>query len=81
MGAQVLVQSTIFEDCGEYIIESSSSDEDGYVTVADVNFGGSTNKAPSGLLNADSLPYEYSLLGSENTKVEVHKTAGQTLDF
>lgn len=53
------------------------SKEDGFAVENDNDFGSSENTAPAGTL--DSVPYEYTLLGSENVKAAVVGTAGQTL--
>ncbi|KAI1741452.1 polysaccharide lyase family 1 protein [Xylaria scruposa] len=79
MGAQVLVESTVFEGCGDKAIYFADSDETGYAVVKDVNLGGSTNSAPAGTLT--SVPYSYSLLGSANVKSSVTSNAGQKLSF
>lgn len=79
MGAQLLVQSSVFEASATKAIESADSDTTGYATVSDVNLGGSTNTAPSGSLT--SVPYTYSLLGSANVKSSVTTNAGQKLSF
>ncbi|KAJ2895489.1 hypothetical protein MKZ38_006427 [Zalerion maritima] len=81
MGAQALVQSTVFDECGGTVIESSSSDDDGYAVVIDCDLGDSENEAPAGSLTAGSMPYSYSLLGSGSTEAAVYGTAGQTLTF
>ncbi|KAI1819470.1 polysaccharide lyase family 1 protein [Xylaria intraflava] len=79
MGAQLLVESVVFEDCGDDAIYSADSDTTGYAVVRDVDLGGSTNSAPEGTLS--SVPYDYSLIGSDGTKDAVVSTAGQTLSF
>ncbi|KAI0469107.1 polysaccharide lyase family 1 protein [Xylaria cf. heliscus] len=79
MGAQILIESTVFESCGEKAIYFADSDETGYAVVRDVSLGGSVNSAPTGTLT--SVPYSYSLLGSGNTKSSVTSNAGQTLSF
>ncbi|KAI0188756.1 pectate lyase a [Xylaria flabelliformis] len=79
MGAQVLVESSVFEGCGDKAIYFADSDETGYAVVKDVNLGGSTNSAPAGTLT--SVPYSYSLLGSANVKSSVTSNAGQKLSF
>ncbi|KAG6358281.1 hypothetical protein INS49_014165 [Diaporthe citri] len=82
MGAQALVQSTVFENSGKKAVFTESSDADGYAVVIDTIFGGeSANTAPQGTLTASSPPYTYSLLGSANVKAAVTKEAGQTLSF
>ncbi|CAI9632479.1 unnamed protein product [Alternaria burnsii] len=82
MGAQALVQSTVFENSGKKMVYTESSAEDGFAVVEDVLFGGqSANTAPLGKLNAQSFPYKYELLGSANVKAAVTKEAGQTLSF
>ncbi|KAI1278335.1 pectate lyase a [Xylaria sp. FL0933] len=78
-GAQVLVESTVFESCGDDAIYFADSDTTGYAVVKDVNLGGSTNSAPTGSLT--SVPYSYSLLGSGSTKASVTSSAGCKLSF
>ncbi|KAF6811232.1 pectate lyase 2 [Colletotrichum plurivorum] len=82
MGAQALIQSSLFENVGKKAIFTESSKEDGYVVAIDVTLTGqSANTAPVGKLTASSPPYSYSLLGSGNVKAAVTKEAGQTLGF
>ena len=82
MGAQALVQSTVFENSGKKMVYSESSSEIGYAVVIDTIFGGeSANTAQTGTLSASSPPYSYSLLGSANVKAAVTREAGQTLSF
>jgi len=76
MGAHVLVESTVFTNLDD-AIESVDSDEDGYAVTNDVDLGEGQNTAPEGDLT--SVPYEYSLLGSENVKSAVTSSAGNTL--
>ncbi|KAI0016791.1 pectate lyase [Xylariomycetidae sp. FL0641] len=79
LGAQLLIESSVFEDCNDKAIFFDDSDETGYAVVRDVDLGGSTNSAPEGTLT--EMPYEYTLLGSENVKSSVTSNAGQTLSF
>ncbi|KAI1077280.1 pectate lyase a [Whalleya microplaca] len=79
MGAQILVESSVFEDCSEDAIFFADSDETGYAVVNDVDLGGSANTVPEGTLT--SVPYDYTLLGSANVKSAVVGTAGQNLQF
>ncbi|KAI5918171.1 pectate lyase [Camillea tinctor] len=79
MGAQLLIESTVFANSGTKAILSQDSDETGYAVVKDVDLGGSTNSAPEGTLT--SVPYEYTLLGSANVKAAVAGVVGQTLTF
>lgn len=82
MGAQALIQSSVFENCGKKAIFTESSDEDGYAVAIDVVLGGeSENTAPVGNMDADSPPYEYSLLGSGSVAGQVPGEAGQILEF
>ena len=80
MGAQLLVQSSVFEDSKKAIMSDDGS-KAGYATVEDVSLGGSTNSAPKGTIAAASVPYKYSLLGSGKVKTAVLASAGQTLRF
>jgi pectate lyase len=79
MGAQLLVQSSVFESSATNAIESADSDTIGYAVVQDVVLGGSTNSASKGTLT--NVPYSYSLLGSANVKASVTANAGQKLSF
>lgn len=79
MGAQLLVQSSVFESSAAKAIEQADSDSTGYAVVQDVILGGSNNSAPIGTLT--TVPYTYSLLGSANVKSSVTANAGQTLSF
>lgn len=80
MGAQLLVESCVFEGSGEAILSAGSS-ETGFATVRDVVFGNSTSTAPAGAMTIDDLPYPYDLLGSGDVKQSVVGKAGQTLQF
>lgn len=80
MGAELLIESCVFSGVEE-AIESADSDTVGYATVNDVDLGDGTNTVDAGSLDSSSIPYEYSLLGSENVKSSVTSTAGQTLSF
>jgi pectate lyase len=79
MGAQLLVESSVFESSATKAIFSDDSDEIGYAVVSDVDLGGSTNTAETGTLK--SVPYSYTKLGSGNVKASVTAAAGQTLSF
>ena len=82
MGAQALIQSSVFENVGKKAIYSESSDEVGYVVAEDVVLGGeSANTAPLGNLSADDIPYEFTLLGSASVPSTVPGEAGQVLTF
>ena len=82
MGAQALIQSSVFENVGKKAIFSESSDEVGYVVAVDVVLAGeSENTCPEGTLGAGSFPYSYDLLGSGNVKAQVPGAAGQKLSF
>ncbi|CAL3972082.1 unnamed protein product [Diplocarpon coronariae] len=78
MGAEVLVESAVFEGIAR-AIESADSSTVGFATVHDVDLGQGTNTVgPSSLTKA---PYEYALLGSKNVVSSVTTSAGQTLKF
>ncbi|KAJ2902954.1 hypothetical protein MKZ38_010606 [Zalerion maritima] len=81
MGAEVLVESTQFEDCGDEVIESKDSDEEGYAVVNDVDLGDSENTASTGSITEDDLGYSYTLVGSDVARDTVYGTAGNTLTF
>lgn len=76
MGAELLVESCVFSGV-ESAIESADSDTVGYATVNDVELGSGTNDAEAGSLT--TVPYDYSLLGSDSVVASVTSTAGQTL--
>lgn len=76
MGAQVLVESSVFSGVKSAVLSKDSKETGGAVTK-DVDFGGSENSAPKGTLT--SVPYSYSALGSAKVKAAVVGTAGNTL--
>ncbi|KAK4624122.1 putative pectate lyase A [Fulvia fulva] len=76
MGAEVLVESTVFTGV-KYPVCSRDSDETGSAVTKDVDFGSGENTAPKGSLT--SMPYKYTLLGSAKVKAAVVGTAGNTL--
>ncbi|KAL3465608.1 putative pectate lyase B [Aspergillus heterothallicus] len=80
MDAQVLIQSSAFEDSAERAIFFDDSDYTGYAVVDDVDLGGSENTVPEGTLTADSLPYAaIAALGSGAVAGTVPGQAGQKL--
>ncbi|RSM01919.1 hypothetical protein CEP52_008293 [Fusarium oligoseptatum] len=80
MGAQALIQSSVFTNVGKKAIFSESSSEIGYVVAEDVVLGGeSQNTASKGTLT--SVPYKYTLLGSGKVASTVPGEAGQKLSF
>ncbi|KAK7441279.1 hypothetical protein CaCOL14_006151 [Colletotrichum acutatum] len=78
MGAQVLVESSVFSSVKKAITFLDSKTT-GYATVSDVDLGGSTNDAPAGTFSKPD--YSYSKLGSAKVKASVVASAGQTLSF
>jgi len=79
-GAQILVQSNVFNNVSEPIA-ALYSDDTGYVNAYDNDLGGYANTAPNGTLTPSSPPYSYTLLGSANVVASVVGVAGATLDF
>ncbi|KAF9693874.1 hypothetical protein EKO04_008510 [Ascochyta lentis] len=71
-GAQLLIESSVFENTNDCIIAKN-----GYAVVRDVDLGIGTNEAPVGTLT--SVPYAYTLLGSAKVKAAVVGVAGATL--
>ncbi|KAF2625431.1 polysaccharide lyase family 1 protein [Macroventuria anomochaeta] len=71
-GAQLLIESCVFENTNDDIIAKN-----GYAVVRDVDLGIGTNESPAGTLT--SVPYTYTLLGSANVKAAVVGVAGATL--
>ncbi|KAF5674557.1 pectate lyase B [Fusarium heterosporum] len=78
MGAEVLVESSAFENAKKALI-SKDSKQTGSISVNDVNLGGSTNDAPKGSISKADIPYKYSLVGSSKVKSAVVGVAGSTL--
>ncbi|PWY75060.1 pectin lyase-like protein [Aspergillus heteromorphus CBS 117.55] len=74
-GAQLLVESNQFVDSKKPLY----STDDGYAVSNDNDFGDAENNAEEGSLT--SVPYEYTLLGSDKVEAAVVGTAGQTLTF
>ncbi|WYZ42308.1 hypothetical protein EsH8_VI_000007 [Colletotrichum jinshuiense] len=81
MGAQVRIESSVFENSSKKVILSADSKEVGYATVSDISYGGGENTAPKGDLGSSKIPYSYSLFGKNNVKNKVIGVAGQTLSF
>lgn len=75
-GAQVLVESTVFENTAEDI-GFYDGDVTGYALANDVNLGSGSNTAPKGTLS--SVPYSYTKLSSANVKASVQANAGNKL--
>ncbi|KAJ4266344.1 hypothetical protein NW762_004328 [Fusarium torreyae] len=78
MGAEVLVESTVFENAKK-ALTSKDSKKTGNISVNDVDLGGSTNDAPKGSITKSDIPYQYTLLGASKVKAAVVGAAGQTL--
>jgi pectate lyase len=76
MGAQALVESTVFKNV-ERAVLSIDSKEVGYAVTRDLILNGATDEAPRGTLT--SVPYSYTLLGSTKVETAVVGTAGNTL--
>ncbi|KAL2814109.1 putative pectate lyase B [Aspergillus granulosus] len=80
MDAQVLIQSSAFENSAERAIFFADSDYTGYAVVDDVDLGGSENSVPEGTLTESSLPYAaIEALGSGSVAGTVPGQAGQKL--
>jgi pectate lyase len=75
MGAQALVESTVFKNV-ERAVLSIDSKEVGYAVTRDLILNGATDEAPRGTLT--SVPYSYALLGSAKVEAAVVGTAGNT---
>ncbi|GJC79903.1 pectate lyase B [Colletotrichum liriopes] len=78
MGAQVLVESSVFSAV-KRAITFLDSKQTGYATTSDVDLGGSTNDAPKGTFTKPD--YTYTKLGAAKVKAAVTSEAGQTLKF
>ena len=76
MGAQALVESSVFKGV-ERAVLSIDSKEVGYAVTKDLILNGAISDAPKGTL--DSVPYSYTLLGSANVEAAVVGKAGNTL--
>ncbi|CAN8098333.1 unnamed protein product [Discula destructiva] len=76
MGAQLLVESNFFTGVSKPI-ESADSSTPGFAVLHDNDLGAGQNSAKSGKL--ESVPYEYTLLGSDHVEAAVTAEAGQTL--
>ncbi|KAM0196146.1 hypothetical protein ACHAPI_006173 [Fusarium lateritium] len=82
IGAQALIQSSVFTNVGKKAIFSESSAEIGYVVAEDVIFSGeSQNTAAKGILTPSKIPYKFILLGSGRVTSTVPRDAGQKLSF
>lgn len=76
MGAQVLVESSVFKNV-ERAVLSIDSKEVGYAVTKDLILNGAVSDAPKGTLN--SVPYSYLVLGSAKVEAAVVGKAGNTL--
>ena len=76
MGAQALVESSVFKSI-ERAVLSIDSKEVGYAVTKDLLLNGALSDAPKGTLN--SVPYSYSALGSAKVEAAVVGKAGNTL--
>ncbi|TDZ31410.1 Pectate lyase plyB [Colletotrichum spinosum] len=81
MGAQVRVESSVWENSSKKVILSADSKTTGSATVSDLSYGGGENTAPKGDFGSGKIPYKYTLYGKANVKSKVVGTAGQTLSF
>ncbi|TDZ39908.1 Pectate lyase plyB [Colletotrichum trifolii] len=81
MGAQVRVESSVWENSSKKVILSADSKTTGSATVSDLSYGGGENTAPKGDFGSGKIPYKYTLYGKANVKSRVVGTAGQTLTF
>ncbi|KAF6828850.1 pectate lyase [Colletotrichum plurivorum] len=80
MGAQVLVESSAFNQCPARAIFFADSKETGYAVVEDVDLGGSENSLPKGTLTPSSLPYaKIAAIGSSKVAGTIPGIAGQKL--
>ena len=80
MGAQVLVESTVFEGVRSPVTARDSKQK-GSAVLRDVSLGGGADDAPEGTAGWEpgAAPYGYEVLGSENVKEVVLERAGQKL--
>ena len=76
MGAQALVESTVFKNIDKAVL-SVDSKEIGYAVTKDIILNGATSDAPLGTLT--SVPYSYTLLGASKVEAAVIGKAGNTL--
>ncbi|KAK7216778.1 hypothetical protein V2G26_004781 [Clonostachys chloroleuca] len=81
MGAQVRVESTVFDSCATKALFSADSSSIGYATTSDISWGSSKNTASAGTLGSSSIPYSYTNYGKSSVKSKVYGTAGNTLSF
>lgn len=79
MDAQVLIQSSAFNNCPAEAVFFADSDYTGYAVVDDVDLGGSENSVPEGTLTPSSLPYNIDTLGSAAIASTIPGTDGQKL--
>ena len=81
MGAQALVQNSVFRNVASPIL-SIDSKEVGYAVSINNDFGGGAgNTAPQGNLNPNSLGYTYSLMDTASVASTVPNTAGANLTY
>lgn len=80
MGAQALVESSVFVDVKDPVT-SRFSKEVGYAVINDSDLGSGSNEyaAPEGTLT--SVPYDYELVGSSSLQSALEGTVGNTLSL
>lgn len=80
MGAQALVESSVFNDVKDPVT-SRFSDEVGYAVINDCDLGSGSNEyaAPEGTLT--SVPYDYELVGSASVQSALEGVVGNTLSL
>ncbi|KFA74923.1 hypothetical protein S40288_06779 [Stachybotrys chartarum IBT 40288] len=71
MGAQVRVESTVFESSASKGVHSANPKSVGYATVGDISWGNSKNTASAGTLSSSKIPYSYTLFGKDSVKSKV----------
>jgi pectate lyase len=77
MGAQVLVETTVFSNFAGRAIETADSVDVGYAVLRNDVLGDAINSAPLG--NLTQVPYNYTLLGTAAVQAGALSSAGPTL--
>jgi len=88
MGAEVLVESSVFDGAKDAVLSTSESEGSGSggtgrATLVDVVLGGAGSTAPKGEMNAESVPYPYDwyVLPSDAVRESVERGSGARLHY
>jgi len=76
-GAQLLVENNVFSGCSDDIFDT----DDGFAVATGNDLGDGTNTAPTGTISSSDIPYDYTLLATDEVQASVLASAGATVSF